>query len=260
MEINIITVLITFFVTFIGGLIQGTVAFGMGIFIVISLAWMFPSLTLIPFVTLVSGVNLADMIRRRRVPVRSIFSPVLLFPSLLGVSLGTWLLVHLPDWGIKLTLGIVIFITGVVFTIRPPKPRADLNEINNEKREPWVISKAAVTFLGSILGGWISTAGPPMILYGYGTMPAEASQRYLVRAFLLGVTIKLFTYGYSGLWTREVLLWAGACLVFVLVGTAIGHHLAERLPAERLSRIAWVVFAVMGFLLLVRSLFQTQIG
>lgn len=91
-------------------------------------------------------------------------------------------------------------------------------------------------------------------------MPAEASQRYLIRAFLLGVTIKFFTYGYSGLWTREVLLWTGACLVFVLVGTAMGHHLAGRLPAERLSRIAWVVFAGMGFLLLVRSIFQTQTG
>lgn len=166
MEIKFITVLITFFVTFMGGLIQGTVAFGMGIFIVICLAWTFPGLTLIPFATLVSGVNLADMIRRRRVPVRSIFSPVLFFPSLLGVSLGTWLLVHVPDWGLKLTLGIVIFITGVIFTIRPLEPRSHMNEIKNEKQEPWVNSKAAVTFLGAILGGWISTAGPPMILYG----------------------------------------------------------------------------------------------
>lgn len=97
MDLNIITIIITVLVVFIGGFIQGTVAFGMGIFIVISLAWLLPSLVLIPFTTLVSGVNLLELARRRRTPVRSFLSPVLVFPMILGVSSGTWLLVHLPD-------------------------------------------------------------------------------------------------------------------------------------------------------------------
>ncbi|MBU4316819.1 MAG: sulfite exporter TauE/SafE family protein [Proteobacteria bacterium] len=254
LDLNLITILSTFLVVFIGGFIQGTVAFGMGIFMVVSLAWLLPSLVLMPFTTLVSGVNLSELARRRRIPLRSFFAPVLVFPMILGVYLGTWLLVHLPDWGIKLALGMVIFLTGVIFTIRPPKPRLDGNHINNENWEPWSLTKAAVIFLGGILGGWLSVAGPPVILYGYATMPSEAAQRFLIRVFLLSAFIKIFTYGYAGLWTAQVVLSAGVCVIFVLISTAIGHRLATSLSAERLNRMAWIVFTVMGFLLFVRTL------
>lgn len=259
MDLNIITILITVLVVFIGGLIQGTVAFGMGIFIVISLAWVFPSLVLIPFTTLVAGVNLLELARRRRIPVLSFFSPVLMFPMILGVSLGTWLLVHIPDWGIKLALGAVVFITGIIFTIRPPQPRFDVNGMNNVKWEPWSLGKAMTIFLGGILGGWLSTAGPPVILYGYATMQAESAQRFLIRIFLLSVIIKIFTYAYAGLWSVEIFGWAAACLIFILISAAIGHRIALRLPPERLSRIAWLVFTAMGLLLFIRTLLQAPV-
>ena len=254
MSLTFITILVTVLVVFIGGFIQGTVAFGMGIFMVISLAWVFPSLVLMPFTTLVSGVNLMELARRRRIPIRSFFSPVLIFPMVLGVLLGTWLLVHLPDWGIKLALGAVIFFTGVLFTLRPPKPRLEDNHFNNVEWEPWSFPKASIIFLAGILGGWLSVAGPPVILYGYATMPAEAAQRFLIRIFLLSAGIKLFTYGYAGLWTSEILIGAGICIVFVLISTAIGHRLATNLSPERLNRFAWMTFTVMGFMLFVRTL------
>jgi hypothetical protein len=257
MDLNFITILVTLLVVFIGGFIQGTVAFGMGIFMVISLAWLFPGLFLMPFITLVSGVNLLDLARRRRIPIRSFFAPVLIFPMISGVLLGTWLLVHMPDQWIKLCLGAIIFITGVLFTLRPPKPRLDGNDHGNEDREPWGHGKALVIFIGGIMGGWLSVAGPPVILYGYATMPADAAQRFLIRIFLLSAVIKLFTYGFAGLWTGQVVLWAAVCVIFVLISTAIGHRFAVSLPPERLNRIAWMVFTGMGFLLFVRTLFQT---
>ena len=259
MELNIYTIGIAAVVVCIGGFIQGTVAFGMGIFIVIGLAWLFPSLILMPFTTLVSGVNLVEMTRRRRIPIRSFFSPVLIYPMILGVLLGTWLLVHLPDWGVKLALGAVIFFTGLIYIFKPPKPRVNGNRTDNENREPWSLGKALVTFLGGILGGWLSTAGPPVILYGYATMPAEDAQRFLIRTFLLSAVIKLFTYAYAGLWNMEVLIWTAICLIFILIGTAGGHRIALRLPAEQLSRVIWVVFTLMGLLLFVRTLFQVSL-
>lgn len=259
MHLNLITVAITFLVVFIGGFIQGTVAFGMGIFIVISLAWLLPSLILMPFTTLVSGVNLFELARRRRIPLLSFLSPVLIFPMIMGVSAGTWLLVHVPDWGIKLALGAVVFITGVIFTIRPPRPRLETDGVSNEKWEPWSLSKAAAIFCGGILGGWLSTAGPPVILYGYATMPAESAQRFLIRIFLLSAVIKLFTYAYAGLWSLEIFGWAAACLFFILISAAVGHRMALRLPPERLSRIAWLVFTAMGLLLFIRTLMEALI-
>jgi uncharacterized membrane protein YfcA len=256
MELDLITILATVMVVFIGGFIQGTVAFGMGIFMVISLAWVLPGLVLMPFTTLLSGVNLLELARRRHIPARSFFSPVLLYPMIAGVVLGTWLLVHLPDWGIKLALGGVIFSTGIVFTLRPPNPGLDATAIDNVAHEPWKTSKACVTFVGGVLGGWLSVAGPPVILYAYATMPVETAQRFLIRIFLLSAGIKLFTYGYAGLWTVEVLIGAGLCIVFVLISTAFGHRFATRLSPERLNRIAWIVFSGMGFLLFVRTLLQ----
>ena len=257
MDLDIITIIVTVIVVFIGGLVQGTVAFGMGIFMVISLAWVFPSLFLIPFTTLVAGVNLAELARRRRIPLRSFFSPVLSFPMIFGVLIGTWLLVHLPDWGIKLALGALIFLTGIIFIIKPPEPRLEGNNAGNMNWEPWSLTKASIIFLAGILGGWLSTAGPPVILYGYATMPAEAAQRFLIRIFLLSACIKIFTYGYAGLWTSEVLIGAGICIIFVLISTAIGHRLATRLSPERLNRIAWIAFTIMGLLLFVRTFLAT---
>jgi uncharacterized protein len=256
MDLNLLTILLTVLVVFIGGFIQGTVAFGMGIFMVISLAWLLPSLVLMPFTTLVSGLNLLELARRRRIPIRSFFAPVLVFPMILGVLLGTWLLVHLPDQWIKLSLGAVIFFTGIFFTLRPPKPRLDGNNTNNENWEPWSTGKAFIIFVGGILGGWLSVAGPPVILYGYATMPADAAQRFLIRIFMLSAIIKLFTYGFAGLWTARVVLLAAGCIIFVLISTAIGHRFAVSLPAEKLNRIAWFFFTAMGFLLFVRTLFQ----
>lgn len=259
MDLNPITIIVTILVVFIGGLIQGTVAFGMGIFIVISLAWLLPSVILMPFTTLVAGVNLFELARRRRISFLSFFSLVIIFPMILGVTLGTWLLVHIPDWGIKLMLGAVIFLTGLIFTFRPPKPHADGNELNNEKREPWSLVKAITIFAGGILGGWLSTAGPPVILYGYATMPAESAQRFLIRIFLLSAIIKLFTYTYAGLWSVEIFAWAGVCVIFILISAAIGHRIATRLPAETLSRIAWIFFTVMGLLLFIKTLLQSPL-
>jgi uncharacterized membrane protein YfcA len=253
-DLNPIIIIVTIVFVFIGGIIQGTVAFGMGIFIVISLAWVFSSLFLIPFTTLVAGINLLEMARRRHLSFVSLISPVLIFPMIIGVSSGTWLLVHIPDRGIKLALGMIIFFTGIVFTIRPPKPSEDVNEMNNEKWEPWRMSKAIACLFAGILGGWLSVAGPPVILYGYATMPAESAQRFLIRTFLLSVFIKLFTYTYSGLWHVEILACAAVCIVFILISTAIGYRIATRLPSERMSKIAWFVFTVMGLLLVVRTL------
>lgn len=257
MDSNLI--FLTILVVFIGGLIQGTVAFGMGIFIVISLAWLFPSLILMPFTTLVSGVNLLEMARRRHIPVLSFFSPVLIFPMILGVSSGTWLLVHIPDWGIKLALGAVICFTGIVFVLHPPKPREDLNETHNEKWESWSLGKAISAFFAGILGGWLSTAGPPVILFGYATMPAESAQRFLIRTFLLSVLIKLFTYTHTGLWRSEIFIWAAVCVAFIYMSTAFGHRIAIGLPADRLSKIAWIIFTVMGLLLVIRTLLQVPL-
>lgn len=259
MNLDIVSITITILVVFISGFIQGTVAFGMGIFIVISLAWLMPSLVLMPFTTLVAGVNLLEMARRRRIHVLSFLSPVLIFPMILGVSAGTWLLVNIPDWGVKLTLGAVVFMTGVLFTVRPPRPRFDVNGENNERWEPWSLGKALAIFFGGILGGWLSTAGPPVILYGYATMPAEAAQRFLVRIFLLSVVLKLFTYSWAGLWSVEIFVWAGVCFVFIMISTAIGHRIALRLPPELMSRIAWLVFTAMGLLLFLRTLLQAPV-
>ncbi len=259
MEFDLTTLIITIIVTFLGGLIQGTVAFGLGIFIVICLAWVFPSKSLIPFVTLVAALNLLDMSRRRGVSLQSILSPVLIIPSLLGVILGTYLLLRLPDWGVKLSLGLAVFLAGIVFVFRHPGPRGLPKETDDSKNEPWGSLKAAIVFLGSIFGGWISMGGPPLIFYAYVVMPLERAQRFLIRAFLVSVGIRLFTYGYSGLWSMEILLWTLICLVFVLAGTALGHNLAERLPTERLSRLAWIIFTVMGFLLSIKNLFQSPI-
>lgn len=254
MDLNIITILITFVVVFVGGFIQGTVAFGMGIFMVISLAWLLPSIVLMPFTTLVTGINLMELSRRRHITILSFFSPVLLFPMIVGVILGTWLLVHLPDWGIKMALGGVIFLTGLFFTIRPPKPCTDIDQSNNLYREPWGLIKALVIFISGILGGWLASAGPPVILYAYATMPVQAAQRFLIRAFLLNTIIKLFTYGYSGLWTAQILSGAAICIFFVMISTAMGHKLSINLSPERLNRIAWMVFTVMGLLLFIRTL------
>lgn len=259
-EVTPFTLAITFAVTFLGGLIQGTVSFGMGIFIVIALAWFYPAATLVPFTTLVATVNLFDLARRRRVGWSSMLSPVLLFPTLIGTAIGTLLLVTVPDWGIKAAMGGAVLITGVLFAVRPPVPRADAATVANDVWEPYRHGKAISTFLASLFGGWLSTAGPPVILYGYTQMPAEAARRFLIRVFLLGVTVKLFTFALAGLWTREILLWAFLCVGSVLLGTALGHRASTVLSGPTFARLVWVLFAVMGFLLFVRTVSVWPVG
>ncbi len=253
MEFNLINFVLLGLASFMGGLIQGALAFGMAIFMVIVLAWFYPASSLVPFVTLAAAVNLFEVARLRRVGFVSIFSPVLFVSCLIGVIIGTVLLVYVPDRAVKAALGLFIAGIGVLFVFNPPRPHADGMQIQNEHWEPWGWGKSIVTGIGAILSGWITTGGPPLVLYAYSKMPLVNAQRYLVRSFLLMIVLKLVSYSYYSLWSWRIFLWAVICMGPVLVGTSIGHRIADRIDSARFQRAVWIAFTVMGFFLLIRT-------
>lgn len=248
------TVVVTLLAVFGGAFIQGTIAFGMGIFIVVTLAWLFPASSLIPFVTLVAWVNLLELGRRRNLRWWSLFSPVILLPTVAGIAIGTLLLVTVPDRGVKLAIGAAVTLTGILFVFRPPQLSDEDLPPDNTPWEPWRYGKALAVFLGALLGAWVSTAGPPLVLYGYATLPPDAAKRFLLRAFMLGILSRFFSYAYYGLWTAEILLLSVVSIPIVLAGTALGHRLSTHLDSARTGQVVWTAFSILGLILLIRTL------
>ena len=181
-------------VLFIGAFVRTALGFGEALIAVPLLSLLMPVERAAPIAVLVSITIACVLLIRdwRKVEFRSALH--LVFFTLLGIPLGLFLLVNVPEKLVKALLGAVI--AGFSFYCLFSKKTTRLK--NN--RLAWVFGTCA-----GVLGGAYGVNGPPIVVYGALRQWPPERFRATMQGYFLPTSIGIMIgYWSAGLWLPEV--------------------------------------------------------
>jgi uncharacterized membrane protein YfcA len=138
----------------IAGVIQGLTGFGSALVMVPVLSMFLSPREVVP-ITLVLGtiMNLVIMVQARRSVDRRMLLP-LFVPALVGIPIGTLVLLVLPAPFLRILIG------GVIISFSLALLAGFSMEIRNER-----VASVPIGFASGVLNGSITMSGPPLILF-----------------------------------------------------------------------------------------------
>ena len=225
--------------------IRGISGFGSGLVAVPLLALMFPLPIVVPFILLLdftasltlSGLNL-KLVRWDEV------KPLVPF-GVIGVALGTTLLVNLPKTPLLIGLGIFV----LVFAIR------SLLNLHSEKNvSHWWALPASLT--GGTVGGLFGTGGPPYVIY----LAHRLKEKGQLRATLSGVfflegLFRIISFTMAGL-LLNASVWQSFALGLPVALAALygGSHVHMGLSQSQVTRLIGALLLLSSLSLFVKAL------
>jgi uncharacterized membrane protein YfcA len=231
-------------IAFLAGLIQGFTGFG-SILLSLPLVMLWLDVrSAVPLTTLYGAVLAVGLIvpLRRQLDGRKILP--LLLGSLPGVPLGVMLLVHLEALWIQRFIGLVLLLYSLWGFFNRARTR--------ELRGPWPYG---IGFLSGLLGGAVSAAGPPVIVYAsLQPWSKDVFKATLQGFFLLSGIAVIFFQAREGLMTGSVLRIFLFSVVPILAGVRLGHYLYGKLGEHSYRQVVLGMLGVLGVFTLIRSL------
>ncbi len=239
------TVLLVAAIILFASLVRSSLGFGDAVVAMPLLAILLPLKTATPLVAFM-GPTIAVLILARnwrKGDLKTALSLVL--ASFAGIPVGVYGLTRLPEPPLKIVLGTIILLYGLLGLLRP-----SLRITKEKSGVPW-----AVGFGAGILGGAYNTSGPPVVAYGVlrGWTP-ERFRTTLQGFFLPTGLMVLVGHGVAGLWTGDVLKLLLVSLPGLFLGFLIGERINRKLPPGRFNRLVYVFFLLMGGFLVLRTL------
>ncbi|MBN1389038.1 MAG: sulfite exporter TauE/SafE family protein [Candidatus Thermoplasmatota archaeon] len=218
--------------------VQGLVGFGSGLIMVPILVLMIDPRVVVP-ATLMNGLVMNGVLAieaRRSIQSRRI-APILL-GAVIGLPLGTFLLLILPGDILKVAIGSVIVIFGSIL----------LSGISIRMKKEKVIG-VPVGFISGVLNGSISMSGPPVILFfsDLGVKKANFRANLVTYFFLLNI-LTLIAFAVAGLIHEEVLVLFAVTLPASLVGIYVGTRVSKVVKEALFRKLALVLVIAAGLL------------
>ncbi|HNQ03421.1 MAG TPA: sulfite exporter TauE/SafE family protein [Thiobacillaceae bacterium] len=214
--------------------VRGISGFGSGLIAVPLLALKFPLPQVVPFMLLadfsasaiIGGLHFQHVVKaeiKRLLPV-----------SLVGVILGTTLLVSLPATALLHALAALILAFALRFLLLRPGPFSPVSPL-------WAYP-AALT--GGAVGGMFGTGGPPYVIY----LSHRIQDKTVLRATLSGLffmegLIRIATFLVAGLLLDgRIWLHVLGALPIVLAALYSGSHIHTRLSNLQMQRlVGWLL-------------------
>lgn len=160
---------------------------------------------------------------------------VLIAFSLLGIPVGVYALSYLPDYIMKVGLGVFLIIYSFYSLFIPRLPVYD-------KR--WIA--APMGAVAGALGAAFSTNGPPVVIYGMLRNLGPAAFRGTLNAFFTANNIAIIGgLATSGILTISTIKLVVFCIPTMILGSIVGQYVHKRIPVS--------VFRIMVFILLIAS-------
>ncbi len=225
--------------------IRGISGFGSGLVAVPLLALVFPLPVVVPFVLLLDftasltlgGLNLKQ-VRWDEV------KPLVPF-GVIGVALGTTLLVNLPKTPLLLGLGVFVLAFAV---------RSLLNLHGDKPVSRWWALPASLT--GGTVGGLFGTGGPPYVIY----LAHRLKEKGQLRATLSGVfffegLFRIASFMLAGLLLNAV-VWHNFILGLPVALAALygGSHVHMGLSQSQVTRLIGVLLLFSSLSLFVKAM------
>lgn len=234
--------------------IYATVGFGVGMFSVALLALLLPDLSgvvgtlwLLTFVTEVWV--LAHAWHHARVRLLLGLIPT----TILGLWLGTQILVSADVSGLKRALGGIVLAAGIWFLYRDAKAPATVDNARHASGRNARTWLSAPTGLASgLLTGLFGTGGPPVIVFlkSY-ELEKSAFRATILWFFLLTGMVRGGMYLQAGVLAGDELRAALWLLPGSLAGAVLGSIVHHRISEKVFARVVSVLLVVLGMLLAV---------
>ena len=168
--------------------------------------------------------------------------------TIIGVFLGTLVLVILPLWVLNLCLGIMV----IVFVV------------SNLLQLDFTISPAAEKYLsptfgfvGGFLNGMTNAAGPALAIYFYSL---KLEKRDFVKSvatiFLITKVTQLIAVSTWNLFNWHTITLSIQVVLFTLLGFYAGLKIQDRVNQKTFSRGLLVLLTLVGIILIARALTQ----
>lgn len=225
--------------------IRGIAGFGSGLIAVPLLALFLPLTFVVPLILLLDFTASLVMggLDLQRVQWREVG---MLIPfSLIGVMVGTQLLVNLPLTPMLLILAAFIFVFAV---------RSLLNLKGEKSVSPWWAIPAS--FTGGTVGGLFGTGGPPYVIY----LNHRIQDKTLLRAtfsavFFIEGAVRIVTFFVAGLLMAQTVWWNALWALPLMLGALwLGGHVHTGLTQAHMTRLIGVLLLLASVSLTLKAL------
>ncbi len=166
--------------------------------------------------------------------------------TVVGVFLGTKVLVSLPLWILDLTLGwmVLAFVLSNLF-------RLDLEVSFHQEK----ILSPLIGFVGGFLNGMTNVFGPLLAAYLYGLrLPKTAFVKSISAVIVVAKVSQLIAVSSWNLLTPSTLLLSLEVTIFILLSFYAGLKTQDRVNQQTFNRGLLALLSAIGVTLVVRSL------
>ena len=170
--------------------------------------------------------------------------------TVIGVFVGTKVLVSLPLWTLNLSLGVMVLVFVLSNWLR--------FEFAVSPRLEKMLNPPA-GFISGFLNGLTNAAGPALAIYLYSL---RLEKRELIKSiatiFIVTKLSQLAAVSTWNLFNRSTLALSVEVTLFVLLGFYAGLKIQDRINKETFSRWLLLLLFIIGVTLILRALTQTS--
>jgi len=228
----------------VGYLAFGATGFGASIISVPTLAHVLPLTFVVPLITAVdlAAVTNATLRQWRHVNWREFTR--LLLPALVGIALGSTILVRLPRDTALLALGIFT----IAFALHALRGTRQWQAI----RTQWAIPAGLI---GGVFSALFGTGGPIYMAYLASRIEDKTALRATSSLVIAAAVLaRAVAFGFTSLWLQPGLLPLALLLVpCMLAGYAVGSHLHANLSGPTIRTWIAGLLLINGALLVLRA-------
>jgi uncharacterized membrane protein YfcA len=219
--------------------------FGSTLIAVPLLAHLLPIKYVVPLVVLLDFAGSAGLGLRFRGEIDRSELKWMLAPLMLGVGIGTTLLLASTPDALVLALGILVTTYGIYSIFAQPP---------SGKAPRWTGLVAALA--GSTMASTVGAGGPLYMMYLSRRIDDKTRLRSTIAAvFAITIALRIVIFVFAGLFLQDGLLLLALMLApFIFVGLYLGHRLHLRLSRETVLKVVGGLLALAGLSLLRRAL------
>lgn len=235
---------------FLAAIVRGYAGFGFSLLSITALTILLPPREVIPSIFLLEVVASLHLLIAAWRDVHWHSLGWLSLGCLAGTPLGVAALARVPAAPLTTFLAVAVFAAAVV-----------LARGYALRSMPGRTATVATGFASGVLNGSIGIAGPPVIIFFFGSPAGVAVGRAsMIAYFVLTDTLGLALQGAEGILNRGVLLRAAMALPVMLAGVTLGNRAFARIDPARFRH--WVLRLLMLLAVLSggRAVFQMAAG
>lgn len=225
--------------TIVASFIQRVSGFGFGIFVMMFFPFFLPSYgESIMLSGLLAGTTALFIAIRNLRHIRWRMMGIIVLFNVIASYLAIEYMSSLSNETLKRCLGVVLILIALYFL-------CGKNKANNLFQSRF--AQGIIGTISGIMGGMFAMPGPPVVLFCISSI--ENKREYVVTLQAFSVIFNIFYTLFRakvGFYSENTLLWWGAGLVGLMIGTSLGSRCSERISNQQLKQIVYIMMIISG--------------